>query len=594
MGSAEQEISAYGGRDAIPNDIAPLPPMQDLAAMLGELRSRIGDTFAELSHFAETTSRELGSFNSMMKPYLDYFYPDSNSQADTFFSEVVEPGRDNMAAAVEEAMQVMEGDEFIYTSIEESIASTRLLRDSIDGIISIIDEIEIYFLNTMIISMKAGPEGEALITISREMGNLTKTTNDLSVRFTDLIGRLDGELDAFMSLRNEIAAIKDKRLDNMSAGVQAVFNCMAERLQSLSQEVNSAMKAGRGIESFAKSMLSRIQMEDLYDQDIDKILSLIDAFDARSRNGVDDDTRDEIFMNMVLTKIHAIHEELNAHNEDFRGIVDLSDDIAGSALPVLCRSAGDDEDPGASVAGVYAQVETMRDEFIGGIDMIIEHKRRIRMVAETICGIVASLGGFFPDISHINRKLEIINMLTRIELARNHHLAGSLGGSLHEISKLPDMIKRRAAEAETVFNTVKARVDQNLEVYRETIVSQEKNLGDITNSMNRVSLKLHESRKYFKDIMDEIGSSTGAVLGYIGGWTASHMKLESMVESLAGIGRFGKAGDSPAAPGSRESLKRLEAELTCNLQDGDFRISLIKSFFREYLDEKEPESITFF
>lgn len=594
MGVAEHTISVHHERDTILSTITSLPTLGDLAAMLGGIRSLVGDTFTEVAHFAETTSRELSSFNSMMKPYLDYFYPDPNSNTETFFDEVVEPGRDDMMAAVERAMQVMEGDESIYTSIEESIASTKLLRDGIDGIITIIDEIEIYFLNTMIISMKAGPEGEALTTISREMGNLTKATNDLSVQFKELIGKLDGELDAFKTIRREIAVIQEKRLANMTQGVQTVFSCMTERLQSLSREVNSAMEAGRGIESFSRSMLSRLQMEDLYDQDIDKILTLIDALNARNKDCDDEDKLNEIFANMVLNKIRTIREELNAHTDDFNGIVDLSGEIAGSALSVLRRSVGDDEDSGANIVGIYAQVETMRDEFIDGIDMITEHKRRIILVAETICEIVTSLGEFFADISHINRKLEILNMFTRIELARNSNLAGFFGGSLSEIRKLPELIKRRAAEAETVFRAVKARVDQNLEVYRETIHDQEKNLGDITRSMSRVSLKLLESRKYFKDIMEEIVSSTDAVLGYIGGWAASHTKLETMVESLNRMGPIGKVWNSQATPDSMELLKKLEADLTRNMQDGDYRISLINSFFREFLDEKEPESITFF
>ena len=601
MQSMEMVIKGAGVRIAAQGDDAVLLLPGELVPVLEGVRSMMCDTFAELARFTETTARELGSFNSMIKPYLDYFYPDDPSRRDTFIRDVVEPGRDEMLAEVGRAVRIMEEDASVYGAIEEAITRSLALKDGFNGILSIIEEIEIYFLNTMIVSIKAGPGGEALTMISREMGNLSAATSSVSSRFNGIIGKMEKEYADFRKIRREIEVIQENRLTRITLDIRSIFADMIGELCGLSRDVNSIMETGRRIEKFALAELPGLQMEDLYSQDIDKVLFLVEAVRGCGADTGRHDDIEEVCARMVRDKMAAIMEELSSHTEGFCGIIGLSGGLSEGILEKL-RGDGNGRDGragGAGLDGIYARFEKLRDEFVAGIDMITENKRGISLVAERICGIVAAFGGFFSDIAHITRKLEVINMLTRIELARNGGLADLLGGSLDEISKLPGAIKRRAAEAEFVYREVKEGVDSNIAAYRKTIRSQESSLEDIAGSIKRISVKLYESRKYFGDIVHALEKSAGDLADFISGGSANVARLESMVETLRGIGGNGGPAGFPDAAGDcpqelKDAMRTLEARLAGGFGDGDYRKSLVRSFFQEYLDDRESAKISFF
>jgi len=386
-----------------------------------------------------------------------------------------------------------------------------------------------------------------------------------------------------------IAVIQENRLTRITLEIGRIFSDMTGELGRLSRDVNDIMEAGRRIEEFAGSVLPGLQMEDLYSQDIDKIRYLVEIFLEKGGDG----TADGACVRMVMDKLRKVRTELRSHGDRFTGIIESSRGLSEGVLSKLRGRGGEC----AGLESIYERFENLRDEFVEGVEAITERKREISRVARGICEIVDLFGGFFTDVSGVARRLEVINMLTRIELARNGGLAGLLGGALTAISGLPAAVKRRAAEAETAYRAVKDGVGTNIAAYRKTIDDQESCLGDIAQSISTISVKLYESRKYFQDISVEMEKSAGDLRAFIDGGSGEIARMGSMVEMLEGIEtqRDVSIGEKTVLDGNnREAMMELEKRLTEGLDEGDYRKSMVRSFFREYFDVSGGGEVTFF
>lgn len=567
-------------------------------AACGRIRSSIAEVFSQLSGFVLGTARDIRSFDEMMRPYIAYFYSVDAANPDSFLGDVVLPSRDEMVGAVNRAVAVMQGDEDIYNAISRSIESTLTLRDSIDAIIDVIEEIEIYFLNTMIVSIKAGAEGQALTKISQEIGQLSSATCALSAHFKDQIQRLDGEFAQFKRVRGDIAVFQENRLTQMTLDIKFIFLDMVANLQRLSGRVDAIMTRGREIETLAHAYIARLQMEDLFQQNIDKAAHLIEEYGDGWGGDNADAAEASICARMLSDKFGALADGTNELCADFTSLTGMSRDLAADVLLSIKRSGADGSGE-TNLDDVYERVERMRDEFVTSIERIIEHKNEICTLSERIQEIVGGFDSFFRAIAQLTRKFEVINMLTRIEIARNANIAGLQGGALAAISLLPQRIKRSVAEAEALYDEVKARIDGEIVRYRSTIEDQAAHLADITASIRKVSVKLFESRKYYEEIVSEIERSVRAVLAYVNGDSAGEAKLSMTTAALVGIrealtDEFGPPIGDLAVRENAALLRALQERLTTGRPEGEYARSMLQSFFNEYLEESVGDDVTFF
>jgi hypothetical protein len=115
---------------------------------------------------------------------------------------VVIPSRDEMNDAIDEAVQSCrrQPDQQQHLRV---IQRTLEIRKSVDEILTMIEAIDIYSVNTMLISTKAGTEGETLAQISSEMAVLL-TRPEKSRRIHSLLKTLEASYDEFSSIREKI------------------------------------------------------------------------------------------------------------------------------------------------------------------------------------------------------------------------------------------------------------------------------------------------------------------------------------------------------------------------------------------------------
>ncbi len=587
------EIAAPDGAD----DISTMA-MRERKEDFVRIRTSIAEIFRSLGGFVHDTFSEIRSFNMMIKPYVDYFYSSAGEPGDgCFIRDVIEPNRDEMLNAVERAIDVMYGDEATYAAIAESIEKTLALKDSIDDIIKIIEEIEIYFFNALIISIKAGSAGRTLTRLSREIGSLSDTTGALSAHYTGLIESLYGEYGLFKKTCGNITILQENYLTRISMSVRNIFSEITENVRRLSRDVNGVLQDSHDIEHVMVKVLGWLQREDIFCQDVDKLVFLMEL---SAGNGKAD--FGAVFNRMFHDKTEALRGDIDGLSLEFGGFVTLIKNLATEILQRVGKKP--DTVPGPDGAegldDIYLQVEKMRNNFIGIIEAIIEDKKRIYTLSKNICGIARRFGEFFAAVDRAIRKFEIINLLTRIEIARNSAITRSLSGSLLEISRLPGRIKNCVSGARAQYAGIMEDIENRLDVYYTTIINQESLLNGIIESIKKVSVKLYESKKYYYDITAELEKSAGGVLQFIGGEESMLARLAETVETI----RCMKNGPGPYCPGNGDGrgsrgrmvsdIMELRKRFTETMADGDYRKCMLESFFNEYLDDEKDQETVFF
>ena len=76
------------------------------------------------------------------------------------------------------------------------------------------------------------------------------------------------------------------------------------------------------------------------------------------------------------------------------------------------------------------------------MEEIISGKKCLLGLCESFIVILNEFEGLFGGISDTVKRFEAMNMITRIELARNVQFTRSLGGALTSVMTLPEQMKR--------------------------------------------------------------------------------------------------------------------------------------------------------
>ena len=241
------------------------------------LKDALSSIFKGLGGSISSTVGEIESFKSNIGPYVKYFYPtENNCSEESFMKEVVIPSREQLDGAVDKAVDIMLRDGSIYEGVVRSIARTNELKSSVDIMIDTIESIEIHSINTMIISIKAGTDGEALAKISEEMRRLSAVVNNISEKFSGLLAQLTSISKEYNEIRERIEVILENNLTRMKLIIKMTFNEMIGELDNLSVDVNSLLeKFGPIVEHF-ESVMNDLQIEDIIRQDVEKVVFFIE------------------------------------------------------------------------------------------------------------------------------------------------------------------------------------------------------------------------------------------------------------------------------------------------------------------------------
>ncbi|MBN1495950.1 MAG: hypothetical protein JXA07_04220 [Spirochaetes bacterium] len=492
--------------------------LSSVTQTMQELRGRVSKIYEEMGGFIVTTTRHMGDFRKMITPYARYFYPaDDDRSGESFVAEVVEPSRNDLDAAINRAVSIMAGDDVVNNDVSHAIEEVLGLKRSVDMILGLIDEIDIYSENMLIISTKYGDDGKALARISSEMGSMARAVNGIGVRFRDYLGKLEASREEFNAVRDRIDVIGENYLTTMKLNISVKFNDMINELVNISDQVNGILSSSDELEATMKNFVNNIQMEDVIRQKIEKILYYLDGIDAEA--DAEQDGPSENFgpavMHVVAEQLSDLVRDISRQHEEIHGCCESLTVLLGDiqARINLDGDAAGEKDRNRMDA-VYSRIEKLKNEYIDYMEEIIASKKKLLGLSASIIDVLNEFEKLFGGIADFIRKFDALNMVTRIELARHTVLSRKLGGALTSVMTLPEKMKRVVDESVCLYQIIRKNMEAAVGNYSGNFRLQEEVLAGCIGSMKKVSVKLYESQKYYRDISNEVGRSCRKVLAF--------------------------------------------------------------------------------
>ncbi len=572
------------------------------------LKDNISSLFGELGDFMLTTSRKISEFRTIISPYINYFYPlNPETATESFAGDVVIPSRNEMNGAIDEAVAIMQGDSRINNSIAESIQRTLDIRKSVDEILTMIEAIDLYSVNTMLISTKAGAEGETLAQISSEMTVLSDKAGKISTEFISLLQTLETSYDEFSSVREKIDITNENYLTQMKVKSSLVFGEILTDLGRLSANVAEIMKYSEEVESSITSVMEWLQTEDLVRQDLEKVIVALEEaenggnrlFDRSGDPGMAERIT-ELLYGMSMSKIQGLEhhiERLITGNTDCNERIK---DILNRFINRFYGSHGDGKQyyEGEKLDTVYEKLENMKNEYISYIQKIIEGKRELFELSSRILDVLGRFTLFFNELVQIAKRFEIINMLTKIELARHSNLKKTLTGALTGVRDLPTQMKKIIERSLATNAMVAQYMEASIREYQENYLVQERTLNNCIQAMRKISVKLNESKKYYQDISEEVGGTCTRMLGFIeheSGEIEAISDLKNTLKSLFDkVSRISRNTHQGAAGEYDRDADMMRQHLSECEKSGEYRTRMLISMISEYQHQLPEERVYIF
>lgn len=563
---------------------------------LSSLRDDISAIYRDMGNFIVRTTEHMDMFGSMITPYVRYFYPSGdNEPGECFITEVVAPSRRELDAAIDAAVNIMTGDELMNERVSVAIEDVLALGGSVDIILDLIDEIDVYAENMLIISSKYGSAGMSLARISSEVGAMARLVNDIGEKFRDFMGNLVEYRKEFNEIRKRIEVISENYLTRMKLNLSIIFGEMVRELGIVSENVNEMMAGSAEVEQAMRVFVGNIQMEDVIRQKIERIIMLLDDPWGEAGHGTPG-----ILEEVGTAAMHVAAGHLSGLWHDLAGqsvvVEGFSSKITAILNNMIRRFYSGDatavENKDDRMDQIYLKIEKLKDEYVGHMEEIISGKKCLLGLCESFIVILNEFDGLFGGIAGSVKKFEAMNMITRIELARNVLFTRSLSGALTSVMNLPVQMKRIVDRSLTQYDAIRKNIVSAVEQYAENFNRQEEVLEGCIGSMKKVSVKLYESQKYYWDISQEIGRSSNKILGFIEG----ESRKSGMAAALESLSSIREGVDRCIGENGRESRPDLEGlwQRIRETPDIDTNRPLMEALAGELAGNKSKEQVIIF
>lgn len=551
------------------------------------LKNTIGSLFNELITHFTTINARIDEFFTMIKPYIDYFYTDDENKPDTFIHDVILGTKDEVDGYIDIIMRYISEDNKTNREVEQAIENTLQLSHSVEMILDAVEAIDLYAKNTMIISIKAGLEGTTLTTIAQEMSHLADVVNAVSDEFQQVIQTLHSLRNQFSDNCESINAIIENYLTQLKLKIDNSISTIIQHQKMLSLNVSSVVGFSDQLKESIQKILLEFQTEDIVRQDIEKILFAIEAIEESSDSS---DNNDMVFLWGAFQKLISLQQDilhLYACAQD--GLTTMSSNVEeiDHEYNRLYSDVFDGED--FAVEKVYQSLEHIQKEAIEYINDILIRKTKLLEISKDVVFQLQKFDVFFVKIQDIVKKFDVVNMLTRIELARHETLQKTIASSLTDISVLPKKIKKIVEDSENLYKDVIVKMKTTYETYEEAMNIQDRILKNCVDNLKKVSIKLYESKKYYIDISQQIERNIHTLKNFLTSKTQQlttvkdiGSNLQYFKESLSEIKAFDTLPDSTIL----ENVMNTIVQNYGNEYKGLMLLSLLKEYSTHKADSK--------
>lgn len=557
---------------------------------LANLKSVIASLFSELIKHFTMISNRIDDFFSMIRPYIIYFYSTDENIPDTFLHDVVIGTKEEMNGYIDMIVKYMIADRETNKEVETAINKTLTLSHSVEMILDAVEAIDLYAKNTMIISIKAGEEGSTLTTIAGEMTHLADIVNTVSGEFQQIIDYLNTLRTQFGATCEKVDAIVENYLTQIQIKLNSTIGDIIVHQKDLSYNIDSIMGFGEQLKVSINTILQHFQIEDIVRQDIEKIIFAAEAINEIS-------AADDEYTNVLLWGMHKkVHSLQNDFNQLYLHATKSMDSMKSDLETInndytaTSRAVFDGDE--FAIEKVYGDLDILQNQTIHYIEDILKQKASLLRISNDVLAQLYKFQNFFNVIQDVVKKFDVVNMLTRIELARHQQLQKTIASSLSDISIMPKKIKKIVEESENLYKDVMVTMESTYQSYENAMTIQDSILQNCVSNLKKVSLKLYESKKYYIDISQQIERNIHDLHRFLSEKSKEINSLKDIEVNLQLFADTLNTAVLPTSPDETAMSATLDAIMT--YYGSEYKGLMLVSLLKEYSTQKTEDTVIVF
>jgi hypothetical protein len=468
------------------------------------IQKELLDSFAIVSNGINNTLHGFTDFTVNTEPYITFFFA-NKSDTKSFLRDVINPSEQSLDIAITSAVSIMNNDSLAHSDVRSSLSNIRTMQQSVSDIVDMLDHIEMYSMNTIVVSARAGDDGHALSTISSEMARLSQTGSTLSLHITDNMESLLNSLVKFDSMSNQVEFLHESSLTSIKLSSDSIFKRLKEQFELLTIKVSDEYATITSLTQKLGTIKEKFQHEDIVRQNIEKIVFALQEYES-SQFVVDNESEGNGVLLHMLAGIKL--SEIKSDIDTMRNEISAALDIVVNSMndfSVSIESGGTSShiDTTGAFTSILDRLTDLENKFQSYFNVIIQEKDGILEFLAATQNEIREFGSFFDDITAIAKKFKTVILLTSIEMARHDSLKTLLGGSLTDVRQIPDRITGIVAEGQSRYIELNSNLDESIRRYKERYTEQKRVLAECIDTIRKVAVRIKDSESIYDRFMTD-------------------------------------------------------------------------------------------
>ena len=503
--------------------------VKDIESFLQE----VGRVYSFIAEKFPIIEQEMKNENEKANILLSYFISEEEDKKN--FSDDLKENQNDFLKSFDRMQKLIENDNSLSEALIQNVDKINIVVESIEQIKKLADQIKVYSLNAIIISSKHGSGGRAFGEISKNIINMSETSNEQAAQMNKMGHEL---FDRFENFKSEILKINEVQKNNfiiMKEQLYKEHNNMVNSFATFSNLISNILTRIDNTSDYIFEIMMVLPREDIIRQQTEHIIESIKSIVEENKKFVDyygsiiedmdaeeleEDknksiehklldllTFDDLVLNLIIENFKSIHKEISDTNsfiykslKEFEEILaDISLDRDTIVEYMIGTESGKSEFPFTVSNSIFEEYINFIKLYMENFQLSLTNKYKISDNNTTIIDSIEELENMFLETKNIAKAFNSINFLSKIELEKNADVfTSSQTFSIETIESIAANITETVDECLEQFKDIKADIIASINKFKISINSQSNEHDFIESMTENVSKRLEES-KYIID-----------------------------------------------------------------------------------------------
>jgi len=352
-------------------------------------------------------------------------------------------------------------DDVLFQEIDNSIGYIFSLKEEIDKVKDLSEDMWLMALNAMTAGIKAGKAGGAFPVITGEFTNNSRNTMNEMQEIINCGNTIEERLSVYKVLVEKVKTDQLQLIQKFSSHLSAGFEKFDNELHHIISTFKSIADRSRSVQAPLYSIMEEIQQQDIIRQSIDQVILSISAFEeSNSVNGNSEDRLDNLafrktisdlcnsLLDDVLEIVSGNRLLFKSRSEEVRKII-----IAVENERINFVESGKNGSK-AGNEGLERPQKTppvTMEDLVSDIELLMRSKELIKKQSSALMRDVKNIENKFGSFAALVSRYRNINLLYRIEVEKQP----SLHNMKNNVDQIVELTDRMESHIERMLNSTK-------------------------------------------------------------------------------------------------------------------------------------------